>query len=346
MDTLPFHTQNDKPSIPATPGIYCIRSTVTSELYIGSTINLRKRCATHFRDLRNKKHKNYKLHRICVRHGIEALVFEVLEYILLPELLTSREQHWIDTLKPTLNIAPNAGSTLGLKPSIETRQKQSKARRGKPQSEEHKRKRAEATRGRVVKAQTRSRISAANKGRSHSPEEDMPKMKGLIITDPNGEEHHIFGIKRFCDTHKLNRSALIRVAKGEASQHKGYRARYPGDEQTQHRLRVKAPRKGHPLSETSRAKIGAAHRGMKHTLEARAKMSKAHEGKCPHAAHEANRKTLLFIDPDGKEYLVHGINDFCKANGLDSSCITKVANGKHSQHRGWRVRYPDAAIEI
>src|SRR5260221_216219 len=120
--------------IPATSGIYKITCTVNKRIYIGSAVNLRKRQINHFSELQKNKHRNPKLQNAWNKYGEEAFTFEVLEYVL-PMSLTAREQYWFKKLKPFgrkgFNIAHEAGSSLGIKRSPESRTKMSVARKGK-----------------------------------------------------------------------------------------------------------------------------------------------------------------------------------------------------------------------
>lgn len=108
-------------------GIYQIQSILLpSRVYVGSAKNIRSRKLSHLNCLRNGKHANYILQAHCKKYGINDLVFTTLEPCSIDQLIP-REQHYIDTLKPSFNICKRAGNTIG-----------------RPQSEETKRKRGEA----------------------------------------------------------------------------------------------------------------------------------------------------------------------------------------------------------
>ncbi len=49
--------------------------------------------------------------RALIKYGYSNFTLEILEYCDVPVLL-EREQHYLDLLKPTYNIAKIAGSTL------------------------------------------------------------------------------------------------------------------------------------------------------------------------------------------------------------------------------------------
>src|SRR6266566_206763 len=102
--------------ISASPGVYRITCTANSRFYIGSAIDLRKRCNEHFYALRNNQHHSITLQRAWNKYGPDAFVFEIIEIVLIPDLLTAREQRCLDTLKPFgrrgFNTARVAGSNL------------------------------------------------------------------------------------------------------------------------------------------------------------------------------------------------------------------------------------------
>ncbi|SRR6266487_382289 len=263
----------DATSIPNTGGIYRITCAVIHKIYIGSAVNLYKRWGTHSYYLRRNAHHNPKLQTAWNKYGQEAFTFEVVELVLVPELLTAREQYWLETLKPFgrkgFNIARIAGSSLGIKRSAETCEKIGAAHRGLKPSPEAREKNRQAQLGRPgywtgkkVSSEIRANMSAVRRGRpahnrgtKHTPEaiekirlaglgrtysaETRAKMstsiraakvgymKTLIVTAPDGTEYTVVGIRQFCKDHHLDRSTLMRVAKGQEPHHKGWKARFP-----------------------------------------------------------------------------------------------------------------------
>lgn len=117
--------------IPVESGIYKITCIVNGRFYIGSAVNLRKRKNNHWHSLRQNKHYNLPMQRAWNKYGEQAFIFEVWELVLVPELLTTQEQYWIEKLTPFghkgFNIRRKAESNLGLKHSLKTleRMKQS-----------------------------------------------------------------------------------------------------------------------------------------------------------------------------------------------------------------------------
>lgn len=95
-------------------GIYQIRSISKNIIYIGSSINIRKRQTCHINKLRANKHPNIKLQHHYNKYGESDLIFEIIEYCDISELILM-EQKYIDTKKPYFNINQTAGNCLGRK---------------------------------------------------------------------------------------------------------------------------------------------------------------------------------------------------------------------------------------
>lgn len=115
----------------------------------------------------------------------------------------------------------------------------------------------------------------------------------------------------------------------------------------------------HHTSET-RAKLSAIRAGVKFSDETRSKMSEAKRGKKQSSEMIANRiaslhkmkrtpahiaaltesrkKQFVIIAPDGTEYRIKGLTQFCKDHDLIRSKMSAVASGKNSQHRGWECQ--------
>lgn len=118
--TIKKHGDQDKDNM---IGIYQIRNILDGKLYIGSSIELKKRKDKHFYRLKNNKHENQHLQNAVNKHGIENFIFEILEEFKDYNLLLLQEQKYLDELKPEYNICKFAGHTLGYKHSPEMRKK-------------------------------------------------------------------------------------------------------------------------------------------------------------------------------------------------------------------------------
>lgn len=198
------------PSIPAASGIYRITCTLTGRFYIGSAINLQTRQAQHLYALRNNQHHTQPLQNAFNKYGEDAFTFEVIE-LVLPMFQVEREQYWLDALKPFGKRGFNINRTAN-KPAFS------------PETCERIRL---AKLGHSVSQETRDKLRTTKTGRKRSPEAYASVKKMLIVTFPDGTEQVVHGIKLFCRDHHLDLSSLMRVAKGEYTQHKGYKARYP-----------------------------------------------------------------------------------------------------------------------
>lgn len=153
-------------------GVYIIKNTINGNTYIGSSKDIHGRFYTHRYELRKQKHHCRYLQNAWDKYGESNFVFEILEECIpFKETLLEREQHYIDTLNPTYNHLPKAGSRLGSKASSETRTKMSASMKGKnrgPKSPEHRARLAEMARN--MTDDTRAKMSAAKRGTGHSDE--------------------------------------------------------------------------------------------------------------------------------------------------------------------------------
>ena len=93
-------------------GVYKISNIKTGQIYIGSSIDIKRRWMEHRTP---KASGNDKLHGDMKTYGLDNFCFEVLEECE-PEALLAREQHFIKMLQPYYN-------TVGRPVSEETRRK-------------------------------------------------------------------------------------------------------------------------------------------------------------------------------------------------------------------------------
>lgn len=173
-------------------GIYEIRNRVSGHRYIGQSANISRRWKEHLKTLRSGNSHQPHLQSAWNKYGPDAFEFHILGQCGIKHL-TFFEQAWMDARRPEYNKAPAAGSPLGIKRSLETREKVAAANRGRKQSAETRAKRAVALRGNthtlghvltaVHKAKiseslrasaiaftSRQAVHASNRGRVHTPE--------------------------------------------------------------------------------------------------------------------------------------------------------------------------------
>lgn len=90
-----------------TSGIYKIVHS-SGNFYVGSTVNFKNRKASHWSEMRKLRKKGLWLKLLC-SSSIDQFSFEIIEVVeAVPSLLISRENFWLSTLKPTLNLSPEA----------------------------------------------------------------------------------------------------------------------------------------------------------------------------------------------------------------------------------------------
>ena len=159
----------------STAGIYIITCTVNGKIYIGSSVNIKRRWSQHVSDLKTRTHDNCYLQNAWNRHGEKAFKIDALE-LCDKSILVEREQFYLDTMKPFksrgFNIAITAQkSQLGRPVTPEHRAKISAARKGHSVSEETRAKLSKAQKGVARHSEeTKQKIGAASRGRKKSPE--------------------------------------------------------------------------------------------------------------------------------------------------------------------------------
>ena len=178
-----------------TSGVYQIINQTNGNYYIGSAVNLQRRWKDHLYRLRRGQHKNRYLQRAFKKYGEATFIFSILESIEDSSQLISREQYYLDTLKPKYNLSPTARSNLGVQYTKESRKRMSKAQRGRILSKEHRRKLAEAQRGKHHSEETKQKMSKAHKGKQFS---EAHKQK--IREATSGERHYLYGKHHSAET--------------------------------------------------------------------------------------------------------------------------------------------------
>lgn len=105
-----------------------------SIFYIGSAIDFSKRKIRHRHQLKKGIHKNIRMQRIYDKYGKDSIRFDVIELVSDINFIIKREQYFIDTLNPKINILKTAGSCLGFKHKEETKLYLSSINKGKKMS--------------------------------------------------------------------------------------------------------------------------------------------------------------------------------------------------------------------
>lgn len=99
-------------------GIYKITCTISNNFYIGSSCNIKSRWSGHRSDLRHNKHQSKQLQRAYTKYGLDCLNFEIIEECPRTQCIT-REQYYLDTLKPLYNSEKMAGAWAGKNQDID-----------------------------------------------------------------------------------------------------------------------------------------------------------------------------------------------------------------------------------
>ena len=242
-------------------GIYQIKNMLNGKCYIGSAVNLQQRWAIHLSILRRNQHYNTHLQRAFDKYGELVFMFSVLEQIEDTEQLIPHEQYYLDALNPEYNIAPTAGSSLGVRHTEEVRIKQTGERNhfyGKHHSVETRAKMSAALAGKRhpnygkhPSAETRRKMSNAHK-REHLSIETRAKLS----VAKSGKRHPNYGKHLSEDTKQKISNAL--------------RDKHPSVET---RRKMSEAKIGHQVSERTRRKISATQMGKRHSAESKRKMS-------------------------------------------------------------------------
>lgn len=198
-------------SLSGISGIYKIVDMEAGLFYIGSSNNLGRRLAEHRCDLRRGTHPAKYMQRCFSKHGESAFQVEIVERVPVVELV-DREQHWIDTLQPAFNWArevrtPQRGRPL----SEETKRKISESKRGQPgwwrgrkRSADQIQKMRQLMLGKKPSPETRVRMSASLRGLKHRVSEQGKEAKraNLIRALAAANPRHTENRRRGASNHK------------------------------------------------------------------------------------------------------------------------------------------------
>lgn len=243
-------------SIPHASGIYLITCTANRKVYVGSSIDLHKRCLAHRWLLRHQQHENIKLQRAWNKYGENRFTFQSLEEVS-PEYLMEREQFWIDTYracenKRGFNLAnfPYQGMR-GRKHAPSTIELFRNTRKGDLNAN---------YRGKVLvcnycncefksvgrnsnqkycshacyakapkSAETRHKYGNAMRGKARTKEsiEKHFASRALwyIFTSPEGVEIKAQGLAKFCREHNLQQASICAVIRGKRKHCHGWSCR-------------------------------------------------------------------------------------------------------------------------
>ena len=121
-------------------GVYAIEHRPSGRLYVGSSVKIKSRWASHLCDLRKGKHHSRHLQSAWNKYGESAFAFRVLLWCD-PQSRFKYEQACIeafDVVSNGFNCTPVAGSRFGSKHTEETKKKLSHIGKGRPHTESQK----------------------------------------------------------------------------------------------------------------------------------------------------------------------------------------------------------------
>lgn len=376
-------------------GIYAIVNERNGKFYVGSTgRSFKKRLRDHQSALNLQNHGSSYFQRAWNKQDGEGFVFLVLESIPQQEFssvsyLLSVEQMWLDATaclhsRYGYNHCPTAGSPLGIKRTAEAKMKMSILRSKKyiatdPQgkeirvtnlpsfckkhglSEYHMR---DCARG----------ISKAHKGwmcrfaDGSTPEwEDKTDKckKDYIVTDPDGKVYYVKGLNEFCKKHGLLQANMSEVARGNVSNHKGWRCEFADGSTPEYVNQVSLRRKEYVVTDPqgNEYKVdylrefcdlnGLGRSGMLGLQKVARGKAPAYKGwKCRLADGSSPEfqpkgdtvsKSYMVTDPNGKRFEVRNLAKFCKENGLSDSGMNTVARGLNHHYKGWKCEHADGS---
>lgn len=159
-------------------GIYKIINVINNKFYVGSAVNLSRRRARHFSELRNGRHSNGRLQNAWNKYGEPAFIFAIVEELPEGADLLAAENVWlkahvgkdycynlgVDATAPHLGMSGELSPTWGHKHTQEAKAKIAAASAARVQTEEEKAKRRKSMRGHHVAASTKAKISATLSG--------------------------------------------------------------------------------------------------------------------------------------------------------------------------------------
>lgn len=102
------------------PGIYIIINLDNNHRYIGSSVDVRRRCKDHIYQLRHGRHCNSYLQRAFDKYGENNFSIELLKYVSISDL-RAMESYFINKLNPEYNLTTYCGQSQVL--SEETKRK-------------------------------------------------------------------------------------------------------------------------------------------------------------------------------------------------------------------------------
>lgn len=205
--------------------IYKITNLIDGKVYIGQTINYRKRKTNHFRKLELGNHANMHLQRAYDKYGRNSFKIEIIKECE-PDELDDWEIYYIGEYKACdrqhgYNLIDGGQKYRCF--TLEVREKMSRANKGRKFTAEHKRKISEAQKGKIIKQSSIEKCKETRKKNHSSRGEKNPNasLDDAVATQILLEilaKNEILTTE-LAEKYNVSRNVIYRLAEGKAYTH-------------------------------------------------------------------------------------------------------------------------------
>jgi len=232
--------------------IYVILCNITKKVYVGATINPKRRWNTHKRTLRKNKHHSKKLQNAWNKYGENSFSFNKVEEFIDEDILVNKEQSWIDNLNSYYQgyngrAEAETGAWAQAKNSkkyilrfLDGQEKEIKnltrycrnnnlnqgamSAVARHESNHHHHIHCRLANESYEEWQKLRKNKIASKPPKKTPRKYH--RKGFIVIDPYGKEFYVTSLEAFCKQNGLSQGNMSEIAyKHKRQQHKGYKCR-------------------------------------------------------------------------------------------------------------------------
>jgi group I intron endonuclease len=213
-------------------GIYKIINVVNNKFYVGSAVNLRRRKARHFTELRNNRHNNRHLQAAWAKYGEKSFVFVVVEEVADTTKLLTAENVWlkehvgkdycynigVDATAPMLGKSGELSPTWGYNHTAEAKLNIGKHSRGRRHRKDSRDKIRMRLLGKPRPAEVRAKIAASvsgernpNYGKPRDPSFIEKVSRRVVVIQPDGTATVYPNIKTLRETLGLKPTTVNRA---------------------------------------------------------------------------------------------------------------------------------------
>ena len=184
-------------------GIYVITNVANLKVYVGQSIDIRRRWTEHLLTLKRGKHFNKHLQGAYAKYGKDSFIFTIVEECERKQL-DDRELFWINKFNSTDN---KHGYNIievpvTVKQTDQTRRKISESRRGMRFSKSHREHIREARIGRKATEKTKAKLRALH---SNSPVGEEAYNARISNRDATAICEMLQAGKKICEISKITR---------------------------------------------------------------------------------------------------------------------------------------------